>query len=137
EYLELKLRDMPADKIAAALTRRYDQQLHSMQALGPGDVLEIYLTALAHVYDPHSDYMGHEQLEDMAIAMNLSLFGIGASLATIDGYCEVREVIDGGPAARAGGLQRGDRVLAVAQDGEDAVDIVNLPLAHAVQMIRG
>src|SRR3569623_1823175 len=41
---------------------------------------EIYLIALAHAYDPHSDYLGHVQMESLSIATILSLFGIGASL---------------------------------------------------------
>jgi carboxyl-terminal processing protease len=43
-------------------------------------VLGIYLSSLAHVYDPHTDYMGPPQAENFAIGMNLSLFGIGAVL---------------------------------------------------------
>ena len=68
-------------------------------------MLEIYLDALAHVYDPHSDYLGHEQMESFSIAMNLSLFGIGASLESEDGYCKIRELLPGGPAARSGLLK--------------------------------
>jgi C-terminal processing protease CtpA/Prc len=49
------------------------------------DVLQVYLTALAHVYDPHSDYFNRSQLDSFAIGMNLSLFGIGAELTSEDG----------------------------------------------------
>ncbi len=31
-----------------------------MKNLTSEDVLEVYLDTLAHVYDPHSDYLGHE-----------------------------------------------------------------------------
>ncbi len=70
-------------------------------------MVEIYLNALAHVYDPHSDYLGHEELQSLSIALNLSLFGIGASLTTEDGTCVIRELIPGGPAARSGLLKAG------------------------------
>ena len=108
-----------------------------MKALRGDEVLEIYLDALAHVYDPHSDYLGHEQMESLSIAMNLSLFGIGASLETEDGYCKIRELMPGGPAARSGLLKPGDRIVAVAQAGKAPVDIVNMPLSRAVELIRG
>jgi C-terminal processing protease CtpA/Prc len=38
--------------------------------------------------------------------MNLSLFGIGATLENADGYCKIRELVPGGPAARSGLLNR-------------------------------
>ena len=35
--------------------------------------------SLTNAYDPHTDYMGKAQLENFAIGMKLSLFGIGAN----------------------------------------------------------
>jgi carboxyl-terminal processing protease len=121
----------------STLTRRYARQVDTIKALSDGEVLEVYLNALAHVYDPHSDYLGHEQMESLSAAMNLSLFGIGAALASVDGYCTVREVLPGGPAARSGALRPGDRIVAVAQAGKEPVDVVNVPLSRIVEMIRG
>jgi carboxyl-terminal processing protease len=137
EYLQAKLSDKQPDEIVHVLTRRRTQQLATMKALDDSEVLEIYLNALAHVYDPHSDYLGHEAMENLDIAMNLSLFGIGASLAYEDGYCMIRELIPGGPAAHSGLLEPGDRILAVAQGQGEPVDITELPLTRAVELIRG
>jgi carboxyl-terminal processing protease len=137
EYLQEKLADTAPAQIASKLTRRYAQQAETMKGLNNEEVLEVYLNSLAHVYDPHSDYMGHGQLEGFSISMNLSLFGIGAALENTDGYCTVRETIAGGPAARNGALKPGDRIVAVAQAGKEPVDIVNIPLSRAVELIRG
>lgn len=137
EYLDEKLRDVPPEQIARKLTRRYTQQLRTAEQTGRDDVLEMYLNALADVYDPHSDYVGQQQMKSLQTAMNLSLFGIGASLQAVDGYCTIREVLPGGPAARGGALKPGDRIIAVAQGGKEPVDIVELPLAQAVELIRG
>jgi carboxyl-terminal processing protease len=137
DYLQEKLSDKPAPKIVAALTARYDQQLRSMKTLKSDEVLDVYLNALAHVYDPHSDYLGHEQMESFSIAMNLSLFGIGATLESADGYCTIRELVPGGPAARSGQLKAGDRIVSVAQTGTEPVDIGTMPLSRAVELIRG
>ena len=102
-----------------------------------GDVLEFYLTTLAHVYDPHSDYMGKSQLEDFSMGMNLALFGIGAVLQTDeDGYCKIKEVKPG-PALKSGKIKPDDRIVAVAQGTNEPVDVVNMPLKKAVQLIRG
>jgi carboxyl-terminal processing protease len=137
QYLQEKLNDKRPDQIVSTLTRRHAQALSTMKGLSSDEVLEIYLDTLAHVYDPHSDYLGHEQMESLSIAMNLSLFGIGASLESEDGACKVRELVPGGPAARSGLLKPGDRIVAVAQAGQQPVDIVNMPLMRAVQLIRG
>lgn len=137
EYLQEKLGDKAPEKIISVLVRRNEQQLRTMKALHGDEVVEIYLNALAHVYDPHSDYLGHEQMESLSIAMNLSLFGIGASLQTEDGYCKIHELLPGGPAARSGLFKPGDRIIAVAQGSKDPVDIVNMPLSRAVELIRG
>ena len=137
EYLQEKLSDKRPEQIVSTLESRHGQALRTMKALHSDEVLEIYLDTLAHVYDPHSDYLGHEQMESLSIAMNLSLFGIGASLESEDGTCKVRELVPGGPAARSGLLKPGDRIVAVAQAGQEPVDIVNMPLTRAVELIRG
>jgi carboxyl-terminal processing protease len=137
EYLQEKLGDAPPDQIASKLTRRASQQLTMMKTLRSDEVLEIYLNALAHVYDPHSDYLGREQMESFSISMNLSLFGIGASLENSDGFCTIRQLLPGGPAARSGMLKPGDRIVSVAQANKDSTDVVNMPLSRTVQLIRG
>jgi carboxyl-terminal processing protease len=137
EVLDERLAAKPAKDIGATLTRRHEQQLKNMTELGNDEVLEIYLDALAHVYDPHSDYMDRESMESFSIAMNLSLFGIGAALGTEDGQCTIRELVPGGPAALSGALKPGDRIVAVAQEGKAPVDVTNMPLTRIVALIRG
>lgn len=137
EYLQEKLADKRPEQIVSTLMRRRERQLATMKGLRGDEVLEIYLNALAHVYDPHTDYLGHEQMESFTIAMKLSLFGIGAALQTDDGYCKIRELLPGGPALRSGLLKPGDRIVAVAQAGAEPVDITNMPLTRAVELIRG
>ena len=89
------------------------------------------------MYDPHSDYLGRAQLEQFAIGMNLSLFGIGAELTTEDGYCKIRRLLPGGPAIKSKLFNVNDRFVAVAQSNQPPVDIVEMSLNKAVQLIRG
>lgn len=137
EYLQEKLADKKPAEIVKALTRRHALQLKTMRGLSSDEVLEVYLNGLAHVYDPHSNYLSHEEMENMSISMNLSLFGIGASLQTVDGYCTIHELIPGGPGARSGQLKPGDRIIAVKQAKGEPVDVIDIPLTRTVQMIRG
>jgi carboxyl-terminal processing protease len=124
-------------EIVETLIKRYQRNLHSFVEMNNDDVLQIYLNALAHVYDPHSDFMGASQLESFAINMNLSLFGIGAELTSEDGYCKIRRLLPGGPAAKSKKMKENDRLVAVAQSNAPPVDIVDMRLDRAVQLIRG
>ena len=94
-----------AEEIVDTLSHRYHRNLRLFMDWDNDDVLQIYLTSLAHVYDPHSDYFNRAQLDSFAIGMNLSLFGIGAELTSEDGYCTIRRLLPGGP----GGQEQEDQ----------------------------
>ena len=81
-----------AEEIVEKLTHTYHHTLHNFADWDGADVLQVYLDTLAHVYDPHSDYMGPAPLDNLAINMNLSLFGIGAQLVAEDGYCTIQKL---------------------------------------------
>ncbi|MCX6875959.1 MAG: carboxy terminal-processing peptidase [Verrucomicrobia bacterium] len=138
EYLQEKLAGKQAADIVKTLSRRPARMAETMRKYDDKAVLEMYLEALAQVYDPHSDYMGPEQLKSFEITMNLSLIGIGATLRSQDGYCKIMELVPGGPAARSGRIKNGDRIVGVAQqEGDEYTDLVDLPLSQAVELIRG
>jgi len=101
------------------------------------DVLQAYLNALAHAYDPHSDYFNPEHAQDFSIGMSLSLFGIGAQLREDDGYCKIDQLVHGGPAEENKQLKEGDHIVAVAQSNQPPVDVVDMELGKVVQLIRG
>lgn len=63
--------------------------------------------------------------------------GIGAELRTQDGYPVVNGLLPGTPAEASGQLQKGDRIVGLAQGGDPFVDTHNLSLSDVVQMIRG
>jgi len=101
------------------------------------DVVEMFLSSLTRVYDPHSTYMAPMTEEDFDINMKLSLEGIGAVLSTEDGYVKVVDIIEGGPAERDNRLKPGDRIIGVAQEGGEGTDVVDMPLRKVVRLIRG
>ena len=138
EVLQEKLVGKKPDQFVQTLTHRSQRQVEMMKKLSGASVLELYLNGLAHAYDPHSDYMGREQLESFNIAMNLSLAGIGATLQADDGICKIMELVPGGPALASGKLKAGDKIVGVSQGpGKEMVDLVDLPLPQAVELIRG
>lgn len=126
-----------AEEITDTLTRRYARNLKLFKEWDNEDVMQVYLTALAHVYDPHSDYFNKAQADNFAIGMNNTLFGIGAVLTTdLDGFCKIQE-LKPGPATNSKQIKPGDRIVAVAQGDGPVVDAVEMALNKVVQMIRG
>ena len=123
--------------ITDTLTRNYRGNFHRETNWDSADVLQVYLEALTHAYDPHSDYQNFEHAQDFSIQMSLSLFGIGASLSDPDGYCTISALIPGGPADTSKQLHKGDRIIKVAQGSQPPVDVVDMELGKVVQLIRG
>ena len=71
--------------------------LRIVEGLGSTEVLHIYLSALGHAFDPHSDYMAPADAKNFDIHnVKLKLNGIGAQLrrerrAHIGHRCECRD----------------------------------------------
>jgi carboxyl-terminal processing protease len=137
EYLQKKLDKETPEDIVKNLTRSYTRIQRMINEYDNDDVLQIYLTALARVYDPHSDYMGKSELENFSIGMKLSLYGIGALLQSEDGICKIRSLTDGGPAQRSKQLKPDDKIIAVSQSNQPPVDVVDMKLSKVVELIRG
>jgi carboxyl-terminal processing protease len=81
--------------------------------------------------------MAPNSAEDFNISMKLSLVGIGAVLSSENGYTKIEKIIPGGPAEAEGSLAPGDRIVAVAQEGGEPVDVMDMRLSKVVNLIRG
>ncbi|HEY8966256.1 MAG TPA: S41 family peptidase, partial [Candidatus Methylacidiphilales bacterium] len=127
------------DETMKNVSRRYNRLLKTMKENEHEDRLGIYLSALTHAYDPHSDYLTEDEMENFRInTINMSLVGIGAVLSTdVEGYPKVVSLVPGGPADLGGQLKPADRILSVAQEGQKPVDVVDMKLNKVVKMIRG
>ena len=108
-----------------------------IRELDSGDVYAALLDSMAKALDPHSAYFSVEQLEEFSIALNLALEGIGAQLRSVDGYTIVDRVIPGAPADRQGQLRQKDKIVAVAQDGEAPVGVIDWSIGDVARQIRG
>ena len=129
--------DMESDKAKEKLIHRYELMSKRARELEPRDTYGNFLNAFASALDPHSAYYPPEADEDFQIQMSLSLDGIGVALSSKDGYSVVERIIPGGATDKSDALDPGDKIIAVAQDGEDPVDIIDMSLRDVVSMIRG
>ena len=125
------------EEIVKVISRRYSRIVRMFRDFDNDDVMQYYLSALAHIYDPHTDYLNRGELDNFSISMNLSLFGIGAVLRSEDGYCKIQELMAAGPAARSGKLKPNDKIVAVAQGDGEFTDVVEMKLRKVVDLIRG
>ncbi|NQV24106.1 MAG: carboxy terminal-processing peptidase [Rhodopirellula sp.] len=125
------------EEVRDRLHKRYNTLLRSIHDTETSEVLEMYLSALTHCFDPHSSYMSPQTTEEFRISMQLSLDGIGAALRSEDGNTYIASVVKGGAAHKDGRLEVGDQITAVAQETGDFVDIVEMKLSKVVRLIRG
>ena len=126
--------------VAEILRKRYKTIRDAFAEMDSETVLQRYLSAVANAYDPHTDYMSPINFEDFNIGMNLTLYGIGATLRMDDGAIRVTEIMPGAPAARdtrSIRLQEGDLIIGVGQENGVIEDIRHKPLTRTIRKIRG
>jgi carboxyl-terminal processing protease len=120
------------------LIHRYELRTKRFGELDADHLYAGFLDSFASALDPHSNYYTADFLEDFRISMHLSLEGIGVALSERDGYSVVDHIIPGGAADRLeDGLAENDKIIAVAEEGGEPVDIIDMPLREAVRLIRG
>ena len=73
---------------------RYKDRNRIMHQVNMGELLEFYLSSLTRTFDPHSSYLSAQTMEDtINQQLHLSLEGIGASLASENGFATVKEIV--------------------------------------------
>lgn len=136
--LNLKLTGKKPAEIKKTLERRYKNQLTRALQVNSEDAFQIFLNSVTQNYDPHTQYLSPKVSENFNINMSLQLEGIGAVLQSEDEYTKIQSLVTGGPAERSKLLKPADRIIGVAQEGEDEmVDVVGWRLDEVVDRIRG
>jgi len=116
---------------------RYELQTMRVVEQNPAQLITTAAEAFAEALDPHTSYLPPKELEDLQIQMKLSLEGIGAVLSSDTGFTVIEELIPGGGAEKTGLLKPKDKIIAVAQEGEKPVDVIDMDLRDVISMIRG
>lgn len=137
EIIRLKLAGREDQAIGELLEKRYKNQQSRLAQTRSEDIFQNYINALAQVYDPHTQYMSPESAENFDINMSLSLEGIGAVLQSDDEFTKIVRLVPAGPAAKSEQLAPADRIVGVAQEQGEMVDVVGWRLDEVVKLIRG
>jgi len=114
-----------------------DELFKNLKEFDEMDRLNMLLSAVANAYDPHTDYLAPKDKANFDIQLTGSFEGIGATLARRDGRIRVEALTPGGPAAKQGDLKPSDVLLQIAQGKGPSVDITEMEVDDAVQLIRG
>ena len=136
-YLRLKLNDKEPEDARDLMVKRYENLKKQLAQRDNEDIFQVYMNALTSLYDPHTSYFSPRSMKNFQIAMSLSLTGIGAVLQLEDEHTKIVRVVPGGPADKQGILHAGDKIVAVAQDKEELVDVIGWRLDDVVELIRG
>jgi carboxyl-terminal processing protease len=137
DWLRLKLAGKDDKSIVETLDKRYDNYLDGLSKVKSEDAFQNFMNAYAMSIDPHTNYLGVRASEELNIAMQLSLVGIGAELTYKDEYTTVKDLLAGGPAALSGKLKAGDRIVGVGQGDDPIIDVVGWRIDDVVAIIRG
>ncbi len=138
DWLRLKLAGKDDKSIRETLDKRYENYVGRMGKVDSEDVFMTFMNAYATSIEPHTNYLGPRSADNFAIAMRLSLDGIGAVLQQREDYTVIREIVVGSPAGMSGKLKVGDRIVGVAQaDSPGFTDVLGWRIDDVVQLIRG
>lgn len=98
-----------------------------------------YLNTIANVYDPHTEYFAPKEKKKFYQSMSGQFEGIGARLQKneLNGALKISEIIVGSPSYKQGELKAGDEIHKVAQGDGKPVDITDMDMDEAIDLIKG
>jgi carboxyl-terminal processing protease len=119
------------------LGKRYRYAIKRLKQSESEDVFQVVMNSFARVVEPHTSYLSPRNAERFQMEMNLSLEGIGAVLRAEEDYTVIQSVVVGGPADKSKELKSKDRIVGVAQDDKEFVDVIGWRLDDVVELIKG
>ncbi len=108
-----------------------------LKKLSYKDRMAAYLNTFINVYDPHTEYFPPKEKKKFDQSMSGQFEGIGARLQQKDGVIKVVEIILGSPSYNQGELKAGDIILKVAQGDKEPVDVTDMDIDDAIELIKG
>lgn len=104
---------------------------HYVDEIDPSQLMRVGIDAMVTSLDPYTNYYSESQVQSYRISTEGRYNGIGAVSKTIDDWITITEIIEDGPAHKAG-IIVGDRIIAI--NGESTKDRTN---EDVVQVVRG
>lgn len=137
ENPEIKSFETLESNARAKVLKTYNEWFKRMEQEGLKDKRTDYINAITTTYDPHTEYFPPKDKQAFDIRISGRLEGIGAQLNEEDGFIKIVRIVNGSPSFLQGDLEVNDKILKVAQGEAEPVDVVNMNIDDAIQMIRG
>ncbi|WP_026374877.1 carboxy terminal-processing peptidase [Aestuariibacter salexigens] len=137
DALNLDLADKTPEEIKELLTKRYERAIKRLTQTKSEDVFQAAMNAFAASIEAHTRYLSPRNSDRFQMDMNLSFEGIGAVLQSEDDYTVIRSIVPGGPADLSNQIKPEDKIIGVAQDDEEFVDVIGWRLDEVVELIKG
>lgn len=117
--------------------KEQDDWFKRLNKINSRDRFSEFANAFTGVYDPHTQYFAPKDKKKFDQGMSGQFEGIGARLQQKDGILKVSDIIVGSPSYKQGELKAGDDILKVAQGAGEPVDITNMDMEDAIELIKG
>jgi carboxyl-terminal processing protease len=137
DALRLKLTGKTWPEIKELLTKRYNNALKRLSQTDSEDAFQVVMNAFARSIEAHTSYLSPRRAEQFKMDMDLELEGIGAVLGYDEDYTVIRSLVPGGPADKSEKIKPDDKIVGVAQEGEEFVDVIGWRLDNIVDLIKG
>lgn len=137
DALRLKLTGKTWPEIKELLTKRYNNALKRLIQTDSEDAFQVVMNAFARSIEAHTSYLSPRRAEQFKMDMDLELEGIGAVLGYDEDYTVIRSLVPGGPADKSEKIKPDDKIVGVAQEGEEFVDVIGWRLDNVVDLIKG
>uniref|UniRef100_A0A486XH54 Tail-specific protease n=1 Tax=Rheinheimera sp. BAL341 TaxID=1708203 RepID=A0A486XH54_9GAMM len=137
DALNLKLAGKKDEEIKTILTKRYRNTQKRLAQTESEDVFQLVMNAFARSIEAHTSYLSPRNADRFQQEMNLSLEGIGAVLRADEDYTVIQSLVPGGPADLTQKLKPKDKIIGVAQEKSEFVDVIGWRLDDVVDLIKG
>lgn len=137
DALNLKLTGKTDDEVREILTKRYRNSQKRLSQTNSEDVFQLVMNSFGRAIEAHTSYLSPRNADRFQQEMNLSLEGIGAVLRAEEDYTVIQSLVPGGPADQTQKLKPKDKIIGVAQDSKDFVDVIGWRLDDVVDLIKG
>jgi carboxyl-terminal processing protease len=137
DALNLKLAGKTDEEIRKVLAKRYRSSQKRLTQTESEDVFQLVMNSFARSIEAHTSYLSPRNADRFQQEMNLSLEGIGAVLRADDDYTVIQSLVPGGPADLTQKLKPKDKIIGVAQDKAEFIDVIGWRLDDVVELIKG
>lgn len=137
DVLNLTLTGKSQEEAKEILAKRYRSTQKRLVQTESEDVFQLIMNSFGRAIEAHTSYLSPRNAERFQQEMNLQLEGIGAVLRADEDYTVIQSLVPGGPADSTQKLKPKDRIVGVAQDEKEFVDVVGWRLDDVVDLIKG